>query len=48
MTQSMDPTKLASRLDNGIDLMTASLDPSIFMANMTEEFRVKLCLPFVS
>lgn len=41
MTQSMDPTKLAGRLDNGIDLMTASLDPSIFMSNMTEEIRVK-------
>ncbi len=40
MTQSMDPSKLASRLDNGLDLMTASLDPSIFMSNMTEEYRV--------
>ena len=40
MTQSMDPSKLASRLDNGRDLMTASLDPSILMANMAEDYRV--------
>jgi hypothetical protein len=40
MTQSMDPSKLAARLDNGRDLMTASLDPSILMANIAEDYRV--------
>ena len=40
MTQSMDPAKLAARLDNGRDLMTASLDPSILMANIAEDYRV--------
>ena len=40
MTQSMDPSKLAGRLDNGRDLMTASLDPSILMANIDQDYRV--------
>jgi len=40
MTQSMDPSKLAARLDNGRDLMTASLDPSILMANIDHDNRV--------
>jgi hypothetical protein len=32
--------RIDSRLDNGRDLMTASLDPSILMANIAEDYRV--------